>query len=148
MKKEHIEEFVRLVPTIKALDNIPKNKRCKDVQAFVCAYLTNILKDIGADVTYTEIENMTNIVNDSIEIIVGTLSSNDQKAYADVLGLCSIPCAYQKYFIEHPTIYIYTLNTNHVSDEYLTLFHTDDIITRDNDTKEIVSIERDQIVYN
>lgn len=148
MKKEHIEEFVRLVPTIKALDNIPKNKRCKDVQAFVCAYLTNILKDIGADVTYTEIENMTNIVNDSIEIIVGTLSSNDQKAYADVLGLCSIPCAYQKYFVTHPTLYIHTLNTNHVSDEYLILFHTDDLITRDNATKEIVSIERDQIVYN
>lgn len=148
MKKERIEEFVRLVPTIKALDNIPKNKRCKDVQAFVYAYITNILKDIGVDVTYTEVDSMSDIVNDSIKLIVETLSDNDQKAYADVLRLCSMRCAYQKYFIGHPTLYIYTLNTNHVSEEYLTLFHTDDIITRNEDTKEIVSIERDQIVYN
>lgn len=148
MKKERIEEFVRLVPTIKALDHIPKNKRCKDVQAFVRAYLTNILKDTGADVTYTEIENMSDIINDSIKIIMSTLSDNDQKAYAEILRLCSMHCAYQRYFMLHPALYIYTLNVNHVSDEYLTLFHMDDVVTRNNDTNDIVSIERDQIVYN
>lgn len=148
MKKERIEEFVRLVPTIKALDNIPKNKRCKDVQAFVYAYLAVILKEIGVYTTCHKIARMPDIVNDSIKLIVETLSDNDQKAYEEVLRLCSMRCAYQKYFITHPALYIYTLNTNHVSEEYLALFHTDDIITRNEGTKEIVSIERDQIVYN
>lgn len=148
MKKERIEEFVRLVPTIKALDNIPKNKRCKDVQAFVYAYLAVILKEIGVDTTCHKIARMSDIINDSIRLIVDTLSDNDKKAYAEILRLCSMRCAYQKYFITHPALYIYTLNTNHVSDEYLTLFHTDDIITHNDATKEIVSIERDQIVYN
>lgn len=95
------------MPTIKALDNIPKNKRCKDVQAFVYAYLAVILKEIGVDTTCHKIARMSDIINDSIRLIVDTLSDNDQKAYEEILRLCSMRCAYQKYFITPRSLHLY-----------------------------------------
>lgn len=155
-KVDKIKELHTSLPIVQAVRAPRGDKRNENLKRGIDLYLLGLLSDLGCEISLNLIEK-ADTINEILTLCYGmvckyVLTANDRKALECVSTLYGSRYAIPYHIVINsvltvkPTEYISILNECKVSEEYLALYHLDDIINTD-DNGDIVSIEREVIIY-